>query len=102
MREPGSFTLPILVGFVVFSTSSKKQQTPLQSCGTLLRAFFAVRKQSPPQVTPVEWRGRRGNTFQISNLVPGSAGSLPAPMQASRLRSQGVSPLFERYWGDEG
>jgi hypothetical protein len=45
---------PILVGFVVFSTKSKKRHTPIQSPGTRLGVFFAVRKQSPPQVTPVE------------------------------------------------
>jgi hypothetical protein len=28
--------------------------SPLQSCGTLLRAFFAMRKQHTKQVTPVE------------------------------------------------
>ena len=54
VREPGSLTLPILVGFVVFSTKSKKQQTPLQSCGTQLRVFFTVRKQHTKQVKPVE------------------------------------------------
>jgi hypothetical protein len=39
---------------MVFSTSSKKPYTPPEWAGTPLRAFFAVRKQSPPQVTPVE------------------------------------------------
>jgi hypothetical protein len=32
----------------------KKQHTPLQSCGTQLRAFFAVGKQHTIQVKPVE------------------------------------------------
>ena len=45
VRGPGSLILPILVGFVVFSTSSKTQQTPRQSYGTQLRVFFTVRKQ---------------------------------------------------------
>jgi hypothetical protein len=54
VREPGSRTLPFGVGFVVFSTSSKKLQTPPEWVGTLLRTFFALRKQSIPQVTPVE------------------------------------------------
>ena len=54
VREPGSRTLPILVGCIVFSTTSKKQYTPLQSCGTQLRAFFTVRKQHTIQVKPVE------------------------------------------------
>jgi hypothetical protein len=44
------------VGFLIFSTSSKNANTPPEWAGTLLRAFFAVRKQSPPQVTPVERR----------------------------------------------
>jgi len=44
----------MLVGFVLFSTKSKKEQTPRQSCGTRWRAFFAVRKQHTKQVTPVE------------------------------------------------
>jgi hypothetical protein len=39
---------------VFFSISSKKQQPPLQSRGTRLHAPFTLRKQSPPQVTPVE------------------------------------------------
>jgi hypothetical protein len=46
----------------VFSIAAKKQYTPLQSCGTLLRVFFAVRKQSPPQVTPFEGCAPMGNT----------------------------------------
>jgi hypothetical protein len=33
---------------------SKKHQTPLQSCGTRLHAFFAVRNQHTKQVKPVE------------------------------------------------
>jgi hypothetical protein len=45
---------PMIVGYVVFSTKSKNQHTPLQSRGTLLRAFCAVRKQHTKQVTPVE------------------------------------------------
>ena len=56
VREPGFLTLPILVGFLVFSTKSKKQETPRQNCGTRLHAFFAVRKQHPTQVKPVEGR----------------------------------------------
>jgi hypothetical protein len=39
---------------MVFSTKSKKPYTPPEWAGTLLRAFFAVRKQSLPQVTSVE------------------------------------------------
>jgi hypothetical protein len=54
VRAPGSLTLPILVGCIVFSTSSKTQYTPRQSCGTRLRAVFAVRNQHTVQVTPVE------------------------------------------------
>jgi hypothetical protein len=54
VREPGSLTLPILVGFVGFSTSSKNQQTPRQSCGTQVRVFFAMRKQYTIQVKSVE------------------------------------------------
>jgi hypothetical protein len=55
VREPVSLTLPILVGFVgFFDFIEKKQQTPLQSRGTRLRAVFAVRKQHTKQVTPVE------------------------------------------------
>jgi hypothetical protein len=54
VREPGSRTLPILVGGIVFSTTSKNQQTPRQSRGTRLHAFFAMRKQHTKQVTPVE------------------------------------------------
>jgi hypothetical protein len=42
------------VGSGVFSTKSKNANTPPEWAGTLLRAFFAVRKQSPPQVSPVE------------------------------------------------
>jgi hypothetical protein len=42
------------VGFVVFVAMPQKQQTPPEWAGTLLRAFFALRKQSPLQVTPVE------------------------------------------------
>jgi hypothetical protein len=42
------------VGFAGFSTKSKNQQTPLQSCGTRLHAFFAVRNQHTVQVKPVE------------------------------------------------
>jgi hypothetical protein len=37
VREPGSLTLPILVGFVVFSTSSKTRLCP----------FLAVQQQNP-------------------------------------------------------
>jgi hypothetical protein len=37
-----------------FDEVEKNQQTPLQSCGTLLRAFFAVRKQHTIQVKPGE------------------------------------------------
>jgi hypothetical protein len=33
---------------------SKNANTPPEWAGTLLRAFFALRKQSLPQVTPVE------------------------------------------------
>jgi hypothetical protein len=55
VREPGSRTLPILVGSGGFlDLVEKKHQTPLQSCGTRLRAFFAVRKQHIIQVKPVE------------------------------------------------
>jgi hypothetical protein len=54
VREPGSRTRPILVRSGVFSTKSKKHQTPRQSCGTRLRAFLAVRKQHTKQETPVE------------------------------------------------
>jgi hypothetical protein len=43
-----------VVFFFFSTTKKKKKKTPRQSCGTLLRAFFAVRKQSPPQVTPVD------------------------------------------------
>jgi hypothetical protein len=39
---------------MVFSTSSKKPYTPPEWAGTLLRACFAVRKQSLPQVKAVE------------------------------------------------
>jgi NAD(P)-dependent dehydrogenase (short-subunit alcohol dehydrogenase family) len=48
---------PMIVGYVVFSTSSKKRHTPLQSPGTRLRVFFALRKQCSSQVTPVEPTG---------------------------------------------
>ena len=54
VREPGSLTLPFSVGCLRFSTSSKNANTPPEWVGTSLRALFAVRKQSPPQVTPVE------------------------------------------------
>ena len=54
VREPGSLTLPFGVGCLRFSTSSKNANTPPEWAGTLLGAFFALRKQSPPQVTPVE------------------------------------------------
>jgi hypothetical protein len=37
-----------------FRRSRKKQHTPLQSCGTRLRAVFAVRKQHTIQVKPGE------------------------------------------------
>jgi hypothetical protein len=47
VREPGSLTLLILVGFVGFSTKSKKPYTPPEWAGTILRAFFALRKQKP-------------------------------------------------------
>ena len=43
---------PMIVGYVVFSTKSKKRHTPRQSPGTRLRVFFALRKQCSPQVTP--------------------------------------------------
>jgi hypothetical protein len=39
---------------MVFSTKSKKPYTPPEWAGTLLRAFFAVRKQHIIQVKPVE------------------------------------------------
>jgi hypothetical protein len=52
------------VGYGIFSTKSKKYHTPRQSGGTLLRAFFVVRKQSPPQVTPVE-----GGVSQVFDFV---------------------------------
>jgi hypothetical protein len=48
-------------GLLFFSTKSKKQQTPRQSCGTQVRAFFAVRKQCSPQVTLVEGCAPMGN-----------------------------------------
>ena len=54
VREPGSLTLPFGVGCLRFSTKSKNANTPPEWAGTLLRACFALRKQSPPQVTPVE------------------------------------------------
>jgi len=54
VRGPGSLTLPFGVGCLRFSTKSKNANTPPEWAGTLLRAFFALRKQSPPQVTPVE------------------------------------------------
>ena len=54
VREPGSLMLPFGVGCVGFSTSSKNPHTPPEWVGTLLRACFAVRKQSPPQVKPVD------------------------------------------------
>jgi len=41
-------------GVCCFFDFVEKQQTPRQSCGTRLRAFFAVRKQHTKQVTPVE------------------------------------------------
>jgi hypothetical protein len=51
---------------------------------------------------PIWGRGVGCNTFQISNMVPGSAGSLSAPMQASRLRSQALSRYLQgigvRWW----
>jgi len=53
VREPGSLTLPFGVGCLRFSTKSKNANTPPEWAGTLLRACFAVRKQSPPQVIPV-------------------------------------------------
>jgi hypothetical protein len=49
------------VGCLRFSTSSKNQQTPRQSCGTRQRAFFAVRKQSLPQVKAVWGCAPMGN-----------------------------------------
>jgi hypothetical protein len=42
------------VGCLKFSTSSKTSNTPPEWAGTFLRAFFALRKRSLPQVTPVE------------------------------------------------
>ena len=54
VREPGSLTLPFGVGCLRFSTKSKNVNTPPAWVGTLLRAFFTMHKQSPPQVSPVE------------------------------------------------
>jgi hypothetical protein len=51
---PGSLTLPLGVGFLFFAATPQKTETLPEWVGTHLRAFFAVRKQSPPQVTPVE------------------------------------------------
>ncbi len=53
VREPGSLTLPFSVGCLRFSTKSKNANTPPEWVGTPLRAFFALRKQSLPQVTPI-------------------------------------------------
>jgi hypothetical protein len=39
MREPGSLTLPFVVGFLFFSTMSKKTETPPEWFGTHLHAF---------------------------------------------------------------
>jgi hypothetical protein len=50
--EPRATALPW--GVLVFSTKSKNANTPPEWAGTLLRACFAVRKQSPPQVKVVE------------------------------------------------
>jgi len=58
VREPGSLTLPFGVGCLHFSTKSKNANTPSECAGRLLRAFFAVRKQSPPQVKAVEAPGQ--------------------------------------------
>jgi hypothetical protein len=44
------------VGFLFFSTSSKKTETPPEWFGTRQHAFFAVRKQHKNHVTPVEGR----------------------------------------------
>jgi hypothetical protein len=53
VREPGSRTLPVLVGCIVFSTKSKKLYTPLQSFGTQQRALFPLHTRCVQQVNPV-------------------------------------------------
>jgi hypothetical protein len=52
VREPGSRTLPILVGRCVVSTKSKRHDTPLQSSGTHPRAVVPLHTRRVPQVTP--------------------------------------------------
>jgi hypothetical protein len=58
VREPGSRTLPILVGVCRMERRCVQRlsirHTRLESRGTRLRAFFAVRKQHTMQVKPVE------------------------------------------------
>jgi hypothetical protein len=43
-----------------FSTKSKNANTPPEWAGTLLIGSFALRKQSPPQVTSVELAPQKG------------------------------------------
>ncbi len=55
VREPGSLTLPFGVGFVVFSTKSKKPQTLPEWAGTPLRACFArLQAQLAAGLNPAE------------------------------------------------
>jgi hypothetical protein len=54
VRGSVSLTLPILVGCMVFSNSSKKPYTPLQNFGTRQRAFVPLHTRCVQQVTPIE------------------------------------------------
>jgi hypothetical protein len=56
---------PILVGFVVFTATPQKPHTPLQSPGTRLRAFFAVRNQHTVQVNPIEGCVPKDDGFSV-------------------------------------
>ena len=87
---------PMMVGCVGFSTTSKNQHTPLESCGTRLRAVFAVCKQHTRQVKPV-WcaNGKPLFHFTANSFTPPSS-RLTASCFPSGRKAIASTPLPPR------
>jgi hypothetical protein len=89
VREPGSLTLPFVVGFLFFSTKSKKTETPPEWFGMPLRAFLAVRKATHSTVKSVAGLNLHKNAPFVGGVgFSTSSKNLHPPLQSDWRQSR--------------